>query len=54
MYRIKIKRTGKLSELLTHGKGYVVHTSQGDVCVFRSIVYAQYVAAILASYGLLG
>jgi hypothetical protein len=54
MYRIKIKRAGKLSELLTHGKGHVVHTKQGDVCVFRSLAYAQYMAAILASYGLLG
>jgi hypothetical protein len=54
MYCIRVRRTGKLSELLTQGKGYVVHTSQGDVCVFRSIAYAQYVAAILASYGLLG
>jgi hypothetical protein len=34
MYRIKIKIRGKLGELLTYGKGYVIHTSQGDVCVF--------------------
>ena len=28
MYRIKIKIAGKLSELLTQGKGHVVHTSR--------------------------
>ncbi len=54
MYRIKIKIAGKLSELLTQGKGHVVHTSQGDVCVFRSLVHAQYAANLLARYGLLG
>jgi hypothetical protein len=54
VYRVKIKIVGKLSELLTQGKGRVVHTSQGDVCVFRSLVHAQYVANLLARYGLLG
>ena len=54
MYRIKIKIAGKLSELLTQGKGHVVHTRQGDVCVFRSLVHAQYAANLLARYGLLG
>ena len=54
MYRIKIKIAGKLGELLTQGKGHVVHTSQGDVCVFRSLVHAQYAANLLARYGLLG
>ena len=54
MYRIKIKVAGKLGELLTEGKGYVVHTSRGDVCVLRSLAYAQYLARVLAGYGLLG
>ena len=54
MYRVKIKLAGRLSELLTDGKGYVVHTSQGDVCVLRSLAYAQYLARVLAGYGLLG
>ena len=54
VYRIKIKIAGKLGELLTQGKGHVVHTSQGDVCVFRSLVHAQYAANLLARYGLLG
>ena len=53
MYRIKIKIVGKLGELLTQGKGHVVHTSQGDVCIFRSLVHAQYAANLLARYGLL-
>jgi hypothetical protein len=54
MYRVKIKSSGRLSELLTEGKGYVTHTSQGDVCVFRSLAYAQHLAKVLARYGLLG
>jgi hypothetical protein len=54
VYRIKIKIAGKLGELLTQGKGHVVHTSYGDVCVFRSLVHAQYAANLLARYGLLG
>ena len=54
MYRVKNKIAGKVSELLTQGKGHVVHTSQGDVCVFRSLVHAQYAANLSAHYGLVG
>jgi hypothetical protein len=52
--RTKIKIAGKLGELLAPGKGHVVHTSHGDVCVFRSLVRARYAANLLARYGLLG
>ena len=54
MYRVRIRIAGKLGELLTQGKGHVVHTSQGDVCVFRSLAHAQYTANLLRRYGLLG
>jgi len=38
VYRIKIKIAGKLGELLTQGKGHVVHTSQGFAYSARSFM----------------
>ena len=50
MYRIKIRFSGKLSELLTDTSSI----RAGDVCVFRSRAYAQSLASVVAGYGLLG
>jgi hypothetical protein len=54
MYRIKIRVSGKLSEMLTSGCGRFVRTSKGDICVFRSLTVAEEAAKFLARYGLLG
>jgi hypothetical protein len=54
MYPIRIRVSGKLSEMLTNGLGRVVRTAQGDLCLFRSLIVAQQVARFLARYGLLG
>ena len=54
MYRIKIRISGKLSEILTRGCGRVVRTSKGDICVFRSLTIAEEAAKFLAKYDLLG
>jgi hypothetical protein len=53
MYRIKIRISGRLSEMLTNGCGRVVRTPKGDICVFRSLTVAEEVAKLLARYGLL-
>lgn len=34
MYRIKVRVSGRLSEMLTRGRGRVVRTPKGDICVF--------------------
>jgi hypothetical protein len=54
MYRIKIKVSGRLSEILTNGCGRFVRTPKGDICSFRSLTVAEEVAKLLAKYGLLG
>ena len=54
MYRIKIRISGKLSEILIRGCGRVVRTSKGDICVFRSLTIAEEAAKLLAKYDLLG
>jgi len=54
MYRIKIRVSGKLSEMLTRGCGRFVRTPKGDICIFRSLTVAEGVAKLLASYDLLG
>ena len=54
MYRIKIKVSGRLSEILTNGCGRFVRTPKGDICSFRSLTVAEGVAKLLAKYGLLG
>ena len=54
MYLVKIKISGKLSEILTRGCGRVVRTINGDVCAFRSLTAAQDAAKFLFRYGLLG
>ena len=54
MYRIKIKISGRLSEILTSGRGRFVRTPKGDICVFRSLTFAEEAAKLLATYGLLG
>jgi hypothetical protein len=54
MYFVKVKVSGRLSELLTRDGGRVVHTPKGDVCAFRSLAEAERAAKLLAEYGLLG
>jgi len=54
MYVVKIRVSGRLSEILTQGRGRFVRTAQGDICVFRSLTVATEVAKLLAGYGLLG
>jgi hypothetical protein len=54
MYRVKVKISGRLSEILTSGSGRVVRTPKGDICVFHSLTVAEEVAKLLARYGLLG
>ena len=54
MYRIKIRISGRLSEILTNDCGRFVRTPKGDICVFRSLALTQEVAKLLARYGLLG
>ena len=54
MYRIKIRITGRLSEMLTRDCGRFVRTPKADICVFRSLAVAEEAAKFLARYGLLG
>jgi hypothetical protein len=54
MYVVKVKISGRLSEILTQGCGRFVRAPQGDVCLFRSLTVASEVAKLLAGYGLLG
>jgi len=54
MYCVKIRVSGKLSEVLMHGYGRFVRTPKGDICLFRSLTVAEEVAKLLAKYGLLG
>jgi hypothetical protein len=54
MYPIKIRISGRLSEMLTRGCGRFVRTPKGDICVFRSLTVAEEAARLLAKYGLLG
>jgi hypothetical protein len=54
MYRIKIRISGRLSEILTSGRGRVVRTPKGDIYVFRSLTVAEEAAKLFAKYGLLG
>ena len=54
MYRIKIRVSGRLGEILTRGCGRFVRTPKGDICVFRSLTVAEEVAKLLSRYGLLG
>ena len=54
MYVVKVRVSGRLSEILTQGCGRFVRTPQGDICVFRSLTVATEVAKLLAGYGLLG
>jgi len=54
MYRIKVRISGKLSEILTSGCGRFVRTPKGDICVFYSLTVAEQAAKLLATYGLLG
>ena len=54
MYRIKVRISGRLSEILTSGCGRFVRTPKGDILTFRSLTVAEEVAKLLARYGLLG
>jgi len=54
MYRVKIRVSGKLSEILTNDCGRFVRTPKGDICVFPSLAVAEEAAKLLARYGLLG
>ena len=54
MYVVKVRVSGRLSEILTQGCGRFVRTAQGDICLFRSLTVATEVAKLLAGYGLLG
>jgi hypothetical protein len=54
MYRIRIRTSGRLSEMLTSGCGRFVRTPKGDICVFRSLTVAVETATFLARYCLFG
>jgi hypothetical protein len=54
MYRVKIRVSGKLSEILTNSCGRFVRTPKGDICVFRSLAVVEEAAQLLARYGVLG
>ena len=54
MYVVKVRISGRLSEILTQDCGRFVRTPKGDVCLFRSLMVASEVAKLLAGYGLLG
>jgi hypothetical protein len=54
MYFVKIRVSGRLSEMLMRDCGGFVRTPKGDICTFRSVTVAEQVAKLLAKYGLLG
>jgi hypothetical protein len=54
MYRIRIRVSGRLSEILTSGSGRFVRTPKGDILTFRSLTLAEEAAKLLTRYGLLG
>jgi hypothetical protein len=53
MHRVKIRMSGRLSEILTSGCERIVRTPKSDICVFRSLTVAEEVAKLLARYSLL-
>jgi len=53
MYYVKIKTSGKLSELAVGRQGRVRRTGKGDTCAVSSLAAAQEMARLFARYDLL-